>query len=122
MSSGTTARPRRSPPRRRRAARPARPLASRCRWRCSCAALTPIAHLEYCVPEMEHGTPARRSAPSARVTAVLGALADAAPTQRSLAEVARATSLSASTCLGILNELAAGDWVVRHRPGPTYSL
>ena len=71
---------------------------------------------------MEHGSPARRSPPSARVTAVLGALADAAPAQRSLAEVARATSLSASTCLGILNELAAGDWVVRHRPGPTYSL
>lgn len=53
---------------------------------------------------------------------MLRALSEAAPEALPLATVARHAELSASTCLGILTELAAADWVVRRDPGPTYSL
>ena len=66
--------------------------------------------------------PARRSPPTARVAHVLAALTESAPEALSLAAVARHARLSASTCLGILTELAAAEWVVRRDPGPTYSL
>jgi DNA-binding IclR family transcriptional regulator len=66
-------------------------------------------------------TSGRRSPPTARVAAVIDALA-VAPADAPLAAVSRRANITASTCLGILNELVDLGWVLRHVPGPTYSL
>jgi DNA-binding IclR family transcriptional regulator len=64
----------------------------------------------------------RQSPPTDRVMRVLGLFASVAPERLGLSAVARALGLSQSTCLGILNELTRGGFLVRHAPGPTYSL
>jgi DNA-binding IclR family transcriptional regulator len=64
----------------------------------------------------------RRSPPATRVLAVLRVLTDTSPTAQSLRDVSRRAGLTASTCLGILNELCHESWVVRHEPGPRYTL
>ena len=64
----------------------------------------------------------RQSPPTDRVMRVLELFASVAPERLGLSAVARALGLSQSTCLGILNELARGGFLVRHAPGPTYSL
>jgi DNA-binding IclR family transcriptional regulator len=64
----------------------------------------------------------RQSPPTDRVMRVLELFASVAPERIGLSAVSRALGLSQSTCLGILNELTRGGFLVRHAPGPTYSL
>ena len=56
---------------------------------------------------------ARRSAPAARVVAVLDFLAARRGERYGLSELARQTGLSKPTCLGIANELAAAGYLLR---------
>jgi DNA-binding IclR family transcriptional regulator len=63
----------------------------------------------------------RMSPPTRRVLGVLNLLAADPADRRTLTAVATALDLSPATCLGILNELVAGGYLVRH-PDRTYSL
>jgi DNA-binding IclR family transcriptional regulator len=64
----------------------------------------------------------RRSPPATRVLAVLRVLTDTSPDPQTLRDLSRRAVVTPSTCLGILNELCRESWVVRHEPGPRYTL
>lgn len=63
----------------------------------------------------------RTSPPTRRVVGVLDLLAAEPAARRTLTAVATALELSPATCLGILTELVAAGYLVRH-PDRTYSL
>jgi DNA-binding IclR family transcriptional regulator len=63
----------------------------------------------------------RTSPPTRRVLGVLNLLAADPANRRTLTAIATALELSPATCLGILNELTAAGYLVRH-PDRTYSL
>jgi DNA-binding IclR family transcriptional regulator len=63
----------------------------------------------------------RSSPPTKRVLGVLNLLAAEPADRRTLTAIATALGISPATCLGILNELVAGGYLVRH-PDRTYSL